>query len=127
EMGVSRLNNPNLNYAFRIFGKSPRASACDCERSMDPALPQKLFLMTDQNLIVTKFQAASGRLQTLLKSKKNDDEILEEMFLATLSRFPTEEDKRVFAGYKAAQKDRQKLFGDTLWALLNTREFILNH
>ena len=39
--------NRTVNYAFRIFGRPPRTTACDCERAMEPALPQKLFLMTD--------------------------------------------------------------------------------
>jgi hypothetical protein len=57
----------------------------------------------------------------------NDDEVLEELFLATVSRLPSEKDKQLFAENKAKSKDRQALFTDVLWALLNTREFILNH
>ncbi len=129
EVGASRVQantNQSLAYAFRIFGKSPRTVACDCERQMDPALPQKLFLMTDPAL-TTKFTAAGGRLQTLIKSKTSDDEALEELFLATLGRAPTEKDKRLFAEYRSHTKDRASLLTDTLWALINTREFILNH
>ena len=127
EVGASRVNNGSVAYALRIFGRSPRAAACDCERSMDPGLVQKLFVMTDQNLVVTKFQAGNGRLQTLIKSKKTDDEALEELFLATVGRFPNEQDKKYFAEHKAHTKDRGALLSDTLWALINTREFILNH
>ena len=43
----SRVQNPNLAYIFRIFGRPARSTACDCERSMEPALPQTLYLMTD--------------------------------------------------------------------------------
>jgi hypothetical protein len=127
EIGASQLPQvPNLAYLFRIFGRPPRTSACDCERAMEPALPQKLFLMTDANLLA-KFQAPTGRLQTLLKSGKNDDEMLEELFLATLSRLPTKADRDFFAQHRATQENRQALFTDALWALINTREFILNH
>jgi hypothetical protein len=130
EVGASRVQNPTLAYAFRIFGRPPRTSACDCERAQEPALPQTLFLMTDP-VLLAKIQ--NGRLAQLLKGKKTDAEILEELFLATLSRFPTASDKKHFADYRAAKKDvqtakgRQSLFVDTLWALINTREFILNH
>ena len=44
----------------------------------DPALPQKLFLMTDQSL-VTKMNTATGRVRQLVASKKTDDEVLEEL------------------------------------------------
>jgi hypothetical protein len=130
EVGASRVQNPTLAYAFQIFGRPPRTTACDCERAQEPALPQTLFLMTDP-VLLAKIQ--NGRLQQLLKGKKSDEEILEELFLATLSRFPTAEDKKHFAQYRDAKKDvrspvgRRGLFVDTLWALINTREFILNH
>ncbi|HEY1379427.1 MAG TPA: DUF1549 domain-containing protein, partial [Gemmataceae bacterium] len=54
EVGASRLNNNNLGYALRIFGRPPRTTACDCERASDPALPQTLFRMTDKS-VVAKF------------------------------------------------------------------------
>jgi hypothetical protein len=127
EVGSSRfLNNPTMSYALRIFGRPPRTTACDCERSADPALPQKLFLMTDTSLI-TKLNAANGRVRNLVSSNKSDDEVLEEMFLATLTRYPTKEDKELFAEYRSTRKDRQSAFTDAMWALINTREFILNH
>ena len=33
EVGSSRLTNPNIAYALRIFGRPPRTTACDCERA----------------------------------------------------------------------------------------------
>jgi hypothetical protein len=142
EVGSSRIQNGNVAYAFRIFGRPPRSTACDCERAMDPALPQTLYLMTDQNLL-GKLQR--GRLQKLLATKMTDEQILEELFLATLGRHSTDTDKKNFAAYRAtkvtqtadkgpagkrnprAVNERLNLFTDTLWALINTREFILNH
>jgi hypothetical protein len=126
ELGTSLVQSPTAAYVLRIFGRPPRSSACDCQRAMDPALPQKLFLMTDATLM-GKINSPTGRLQSLLKSKRSDDEILEELFLATLSRRPTEADRKSFADYRRTVADRRTLFTDTLWALINTREFILNH
>jgi hypothetical protein len=158
EVGSSRVQNASLAFALRVFGRPPRTSACDCQRAPDPALPQTLYRMTDP-LLLGKLQ--KGRLQQLLASTKTDDQILEELFLATLTRFPTEAEKRHFAAYlesrtndpntneapalkvksgpaavtKAGKRDggqagqtaRQVAFADALWALINTREFILNH
>ncbi len=125
EVGATRVQNANVAYVFRTFGRPPRSSACDCERAMEPALPQTLYLMTD-SAVLGKLRNAGGRLQKLLAAKKTDDEILDELFLATLTRPPTAEEKQAFTGYRAA-KDRQTAFTDTLWALINTREFITNH
>jgi hypothetical protein len=126
EVGASQFQNQQLAYAFRIFGRPPRTSACDCERAMEPALPQKLFLMTDPQLL-DKFTQNDGRVQKLIKSKASDDEALEELFLATLSRLPTERDRKAFAEYRKMVTDRRAALTDTMWALINTREFILNH
>jgi hypothetical protein len=126
EVGASQLQNPQLSYAFRIFGRPPRTSACDCERAMEPALPQKLFLMTDAN-VLAKFNDPQGRLQRLLKTKAGDRELLDELFLATLTRYPTAAERQAFDEHRQSATDRRAALTDTLWALINTREFILNH
>jgi hypothetical protein len=53
--------------------------------------------------------------------------VFEELVLATLSRPPTEAEQAAFAEYRARESNRQTAFTDSLWALINTREFILNH
>lgn len=128
EVGTSLVTNQAANYVFRVFGRPPRTSACDCERAMDPALPQKLFLLADANL-VQKLRLPGNRLGDILKTHSNDDKALEELFLATLSRFPTDKDRATFADYKASKPGvtRRELFGDVLWSLINTSEFIFNH
>jgi hypothetical protein len=52
---------------------------------------------------------------------------LEELFLATVSRLPTENETKAFAAYRAKAPDRRTAFVDTMWALVNTTEFIFNH
>ncbi|MBI1833017.1 MAG: DUF1553 domain-containing protein [Planctomycetes bacterium] len=126
EVGASQMQNQQLAYTFRIFGRPPRTTACDCERAMEPALPQKLFLMTDPQ-IFGKFNDPNGRLQSLLKSNKKDEEVLEELFLATLSRMPNAKDRKSFAEHRERVGSRREAIIDTMWALINTREFILNH
>jgi hypothetical protein len=78
----------------------------------DPSLLQKL---------------AAGRLPKLLAEQKADAAVVEELFLAALSRFPDGQEKRAALEHVAGKKDRAKAFTDVLWALINTREFILNH
>lgn len=130
EVGASRLTGGqvnNLMYALRIFGRPPRTTACDCERALDPALPQTLFRMTDP-AVLDKLTNKNGRLATLLRDKeKTDAQVFEELMFATLSRPPTEAEQAAFAEYCARESNRQTAFTDMLWALINTREFILNH
>ncbi len=126
EVGSSRLQDPNLAFILRVFGRPPRTTACDCERASEPALPQTLFRMTDQT-VIRRLMDNNGRLMKLLKEKKDDNEVFEELVLATLSRFPTDAEKAKFKAHREATKDRSAAFVDTLWALINTREFILQH
>ena len=126
EVGASRMNNANLAYVLRIFGRPPRTTACDCERAAEPALPQTLFRLTDPSL-TAKLTAQTNRPHTLAKSKKSNDEAVEELFLGTLSRFPTDAEKAEALKYVGAEKTRAAGLQDVLWALINTREFILNH
>ena len=37
------------------------------------------------------------------------------------------DEQQAFRDYRRKTPDRRAAFGDTLWALINTREFILNH
>ncbi|HEY7327432.1 MAG TPA: DUF1549 and DUF1553 domain-containing protein [Gemmataceae bacterium] len=126
EVGASRVQNASVNYTFRIFGRPPRTTACDCGRAMEPALPQKLYLMADPT-IQQKVQSPQGRIAKSLAAEKDDNKVLDELFLATVSRLPTSKERAWFADYRAQTKDRRSAFVDTLWALINTHEFIFNH
>jgi len=124
EVAPNRVQNAHLANVFRIFGRPARTQACDCERSMAPAVSQVLFLMSDPKVLQ---KITTGRLKVLLAQKRSDSEIIEELFLATLSRFPDETEKAAALERIQTCKDREKAFADVVWALINTREFILNH
>jgi Protein of unknown function (DUF1553)/Protein of unknown function (DUF1549) len=130
EIGPSRLSNPNLAFVLRVFGRPTRSTACDCERTMEPVLTQSLFRMTDEELL-KKFASPTGRVQQLLRSTKSNEDILDELFLATLTREPTTKETSAALAHLAAAGPnpaaRTKAFTHLIWALINTREFILNH
>ena len=80
--------------------------------------------MTDPVLLQ---KISDGRLRGLLADGRGDAEAIEELFLATLSRLPDEGERRAALDHLKAARDRAAGFTDMLWALINTREFILNH
>jgi hypothetical protein len=124
EVAPNRVQNEHLATIFRTFGRPARTATCDCERSAEPAVPQTLFLMSDPILLK---KLTTGRLSKLLAEKRTDGEVIEELFLATLSRPPDERERKAALGHVTGKKDRTRAFADVLWALINTREFILNH
>jgi hypothetical protein len=124
EVAPNRVPNEHLALIFRTFGRPARTTTCDCERSAEPAVPQTLFLMSDPSLLR---KLTTGRLRKLLADRRTDADVVEELFLTTLSRFPDTREKRAALEHVVGKKDRAKAFADVIWALINTREFILNH
>lgn len=51
---------------------------------------------------------------------------IETLYLATLSRFPIEEERARLLEYVHAASDRPQALSDILWALINSSEFVLN-
>jgi hypothetical protein len=124
EIATNRVTSPDLARVFRILGRPPRTATCDCERPREPSVSQTLFLMIDPKLL-DKIKA--GRLKGLLASEMCDAEVVEELFLASLSRLPTGDEARSALDHLRDRLDREAAFVDLFWALLNTREFRLNH
>jgi hypothetical protein len=76
--------------------------------------------------IQEKIHDDSGRAQKLAKTDTSPESIIDELTLATLSRFPTREEKALFSD-EFLHSDRRKAAEDVMWALLNSKEFLYNH
>ena len=120
-------DNRMPSYFFRIFGRPVRASVCECERSNEPSIAQALHLMNSEE-IANKIHSRNGAARKLARSKMTPAEIIDELYLSTLTRFPTDGERaamlRVFT---ESSEDRIGAVEDVLWALLNTRGFVYNH
>jgi hypothetical protein len=60
----------------------------------------------------------------------SDDEKLESLFIAALSRHPTQAEKETFGKYVTdggPSSSSQEAMADIFWVLLNSSEFLLNH
>jgi RNA polymerase sigma factor (sigma-70 family) len=62
-------------------------------------------------------------LQELVASKRSDEQAVEALYLATLTRFPADSEKKMALDHLAKQKDRQEGLANVLWALVNSKEF----
>jgi hypothetical protein len=98
-----------------------------CERDTHISVVQSLHLMNSRAL-QTKLSSASGRARQLADSTKSPADIVDELYLATLSRLPTDEERAVATAAFAAEKvPRRNATEDVFWALLNSAEFVFNH
>ena len=120
-------DNRMPSYFFRIFGRPVRYSVCECERSSEPSITQALHLMNSPE-VGAKIRSRRGSARRLSESKKSPSEIVEELFLLTLSRRPRDQERELLLGaFREEGVDRRTAIEDVLWALLNTKEFIYNH
>jgi hypothetical protein len=120
-------DNRMPSYFFRIFGRPVRASVCECERSNEPSIAQALHLMNSEE-ITNKLRSRQGTARRLATSKMTPSEIIDELYLSTLSRFPNDAERTLMLRvFMEAGEDRQTAVEDVLWALLNSRSFVYNH
>lgn len=119
------------DHASVIFGKSPRETNCDCERASVPTLLQSLYTRNDPELLerIESRHAGAPAWITELRTagERPDDTHITEAFLRTLSRPPAADELQEARADLAAARDPLDGLRDLLWALLNTREFSVNH
>lgn len=130
-VGIRAVQVPDpavKSHFLGLFGRSERLTACACERNGEVTLPQLLHL-AGGSTIEQKIRTGDGRLGSLLKSKKFDGEIIDELFLATLCRLPRYEDRRQVHEHlrDAGAGGREEVFRDLFWVIMNTKEFAFNH
>jgi len=122
-----QLPEPGVgSYFLTLFGRSDRVTACACERNGEVTLPQLLHLSNGDD-IQSKVRADDGRLFLLLKAKADDAKVMEEVFLATVSRPPTKQEAESVAKVIAGGDPKDEVYRDLFWALLNSKEFAFNH
>jgi hypothetical protein len=124
---ATQLPDGEINHPFlKTFGQPARELACECEREGDSNLAQALQLINGPT-VNEKLRNPGNRIGRLLAKKASDLDILNDLYLSTLSRPPTETDVKVALGHVARAADKRKAWEDVHWALLNAKEFLFRH
>jgi hypothetical protein len=77
--------------------------------------------------IADKIHNRKGAARALADSTKTPAEIVDELFLTALARFPTDKERTLMLDtFKQEGVDRRTAVEDVLWALLNMKDFIYN-
>jgi len=74
-----------------LFGKPPRESACECERSTGVMLGQALNMVNGPT-IADAIVAPNNRIEQLVAENSDDRKVIEELYMAILCRKPTPEE-----------------------------------
>ncbi len=104
-------------------------------RSMRKSLPEKPSLTLTQALhmwagstYTTKITQEGGRLDRALREGLSDARIIEDFYLAALSRYPTERERSDLEAYvREGSSPRPEQLANLMWALISSREFAYNH
>ena len=113
-------------YMLTTFGRSPRTSACEGDASVALTLSQALHLITGE-AVHQKIQKGGVVRRWVTKENRTDDQMINQLFLRTLSRRPTAEERESLIAGVSESEDRVAAIEDVFWALMNSREFLFNH
>lgn len=130
-MGFRALQLPDSNiasYFLKSFGRADRVATCECERTNEPSMAQALHIANGDTLN-QKLAMADNRVAALLASGMNDAGIVEEAYLLTLCRLPTEKERAKALELLAAPtaQERREALEDIFWSLMGSKEFLFNH
>jgi hypothetical protein len=112
-----------------LFGRSARATGMENERINKMLSAQWLHLLNSSH--IQRKLEQGPKLKAIFDSGRKPPEIVEELYLTILSRFPTPDEVKIAddcgkAGRPNAGKRRED-WVDITWALINSTEFLYRH
>jgi hypothetical protein len=125
---AAQLPDGNVENAFlKLFGKPQRMDACECERDNTSNMLQALHFINGKS-ILGRVQNPASRPALLLKQKLADKDIVAELYLWSLARHPSAQELQVSLAFFDSYKERKlEAAQDLMWALLNSKDFLMTH
>jgi len=125
---AAQLPDGNVDNAFlKLFGKPLRRDACECERDNGSNMLQALHFINGKTML-GRFQNPAGRPAQLVAKKLSDEDLVTELYLWSLARHPSDAERRVSIEFiKSYDARRAEAVQDLMWALLNSRGFLMSH
>ena len=122
---AAQLPEPEVeSYFLEVFDRPSRQLIC--ERKQPPTLNQALHLISGDT-IQKKVTDPQGILEKMREDNRAPGQIIEELYLRTLSRYPDAEESLNAEAAIAKSPSARRGFEDVFWALLNSKEFLYNH
>jgi hypothetical protein len=119
---AAQLPEPEIeSYFLEVFDRPSRQLVC--ERKQPPTLNQALHLIGGDT-IQKKVTNPRGVLAKM--KDRPPDEVIEELYLRTVSRYPDPEERELAKAAVAKSSTPQRGLEDVFWALLNSKEFLWN-
>jgi hypothetical protein len=123
-----KLEDGSITSQFlEMFGRPARDTGLESERNNQPSDFQRLYLL-NSNDIKNKIERSPILRQQAEAAKGNRIELIKNIYLTILSRYPTQAESDTADKY--FQKEgmtRKAAIEDLAWALINTKEFLYRH
>jgi len=137
-VGMRGLQLPDTavkSYFLTAFGRPVRAQTRESERTSVPTITQALHMINGETLN-NKLRAPDNSVDMLIRLGFSDDQIVDYLYLASLSRHPTAAERSSLVQALASAEQEKPVGGedsrraaliDMSWALLSGKEFMFNH
>jgi len=122
---VEIADGNTANYFLTTFGRASRTTVCSCEVKVDPNLSQALHLLNGRTL-QSKIEDGAV-VKKLLKQGQTPDQIIENLYLRSFSRKPTDDEIAKLKKFIIPDSNQEQVLNDIFWSLLNAKEFVFNH
>jgi hypothetical protein len=122
---AAQLPEPEIeSYFLEVFDRPSRQNVC--ERKQPPTLNQALHLISGDT-VQKKISDPNGVLAHMLAENRSAAEIIEDLYLRTVSRYPDRQELSDSQTAVTMAADSRHGLEDIFWALLNSKEFLYNH
>ncbi len=124
------LFNPNTESdALDILGRCSRKTSCETSTEATDGLQRKLHLFNG-DLLNARIGVPDSRLDKLMSDGKSPMEIVNEFYLAALSRQPTDTEQQFWKQHidvNTSANSQRAVLEDMVWSLLTCNEFVNNN
>ncbi len=123
---ASELPDSQVDVAFLdMFGRPPRESPCECERTSDVSLGQTLNMVNGPT-IGDAIAHPQGIIAKTIAAGATNEQLITTVYLSTLARKPSAEEIARMTEYFGTIATQKEAAEDLAWALINSPGFLFN-
>lgn len=109
---------------LQMYGRPSRQQIPEINAS--PNLSQALHMLVGKTY-TDKISQKGSRLDRLVENEASHRMVIQELYLAALSRFPSAAEQSELEGVLREKSSKREAWEDLLWSLISSREFSFNH
>jgi hypothetical protein len=123
---AAELPDSQVDVAFLdMFGRAPRESPCECERTSDVSLGQTLNMVNGPT-IGDAIAHPQGIIAKAVAAGASNEKLIETIYLSALCRKASADELSRSLEYFKSAGDPKAAAEDLLWALINSPGFLFN-